>query len=94
MITQYLCTCTRSERFAAAHRKESAKDAAIRADEREKMPTGPWIEGDTPGEDGDYLVKDKFHGFLTDYYEKGHGWYTDMRITHYARINTSKEREE
>jgi hypothetical protein len=37
MITQYLCTCTRSERFAAAHRKESAKDAAIRADEREKI---------------------------------------------------------
>jgi hypothetical protein len=91
MITQYLCTCTRSERFAAAHRKESAKDAAIRADEREKMPTGPWVEGDTPAASGWYLYQYDEDGYNTDFYEDRVGWVMDHTVLRHARINTKGE---
>jgi hypothetical protein len=80
------------------------------ADEREKIAAnGPtdleWTEGDTPGERGSYLIFYRLEGNLlptieqhgVSGYSMNFGWYAmkhGMTILRYARINTSKEREE
>jgi hypothetical protein len=68
-------------------------------DEREKMPTGPWTEGDTPGEDGLYLFLStlgEIKSLGVSGFSKAGGWFCakhGLVFLRYARINTSNARK-
>lgn len=61
------------------------------------MPTGPWVEGDTPEEKGRYLIQFKWAGYADSpvYFEVDEwwdGWETPGHVVlRHARINEQAE---